>query len=210
MSDSPLIVSGGDTLEVESDELFRHADVHSSLALDLGEIRRLLSQSVWRTDAAAATTSAQHHVAIALEIAEWLPIALHAAALGYGLADRLGDAAKDALANGGAWILGRLGAIAPGLVALVSLATAAGGFGGVLGAALREGKNPLQYLHDHPELYTTPQVAGLFGTVAEHADEALLGSFGLPLWLAPLLGGTPGMARLLIAARPLGALATRR
>ncbi len=45
-----------------------------------------------------------------------------------------------------------------------------------------------------------------FGNVAEHADEALLGApSGLPLWLAPLLGGTPGMARLLMAARPLGA-----
>lgn len=198
-----LEIRGGGTLAVASEELFAHAEVHARLSDVVAELHAALDQ-VHRITIESGTAwneveAARYRLCTAQTISEWLPRVLHAAATAYGIADRASDGAWDAVNGTLAWLIGPVRLI--GALAFSGATLYAGA--SVIGWLT--GKTAEQVLIENPEWYTTPSFAGFVGNVAEHADEAALGSFGLPVMIAPLLGGAPGVARVLTTARPLGA-----
>jgi hypothetical protein len=213
-----LQIEGGGTIAVASAELYEHSAVHARLGAVAAELQAALGQvgrvvdprTIASVDAPVSASAAERAMDEALArlgdvrtIAEGLPHVLEAAAVAYGIADRVGEGVVDGLFDFGSWIAGaalRLAFPAAVLGAISGTLTATTGIWLLTG-----GQNPIQWLKEHPEVYTNSFFTGLVGNVAEHADEALLGFLGLPVGLAPLMGGTPGVARLLTATHPLGA-----
>lgn len=204
------VIAGGGSIAVASEELFAHAGIHRTLSEVVGELLVALTRigrivdyrGLVAGDGPMSAQLADQELEVAIArlrtvqcSAEVLPRLLELTAQHYGVAERVAEAGLDAVFDH-TWWLGGLAVrtFLPGLV-----------LAGVPLALLARQVPAEQWTQLGLAISREPGLAGVTGSVAEHADEAVAGFLGLPMFVSALFGGTAVTARLLGAAgRPFG------
>ncbi len=222
-----LIVSGGGTTMVATDELLAqaalvrllHAEVEGWQAR-LGRIRSLetVPAPAWTAaDPGLGVFEADRAVDAVEERSRDLADTLVAAAEGYGLAERTVEMFARL---SGAWFGYALGRLAPFLTAAVVPTLTAGVVAWLLGSLLtrtKPGDAPAalaDWLGANPRVLTNPVLVAVVRVIVSSVDDAAAGALGVPFPVsfalgdegAGLFGVTSSAVGVLALARPLGLL----
>lgn len=221
-----LIVSGGGSYAVATDELLAQADGLARLCSELAWARSMLlvidaniqPSLLIALDAPLSTSRAEEHLNQGRHIllrceaeARMLSLSLHASIELYGV----GEAITETLARELSQRLGyALGLLSPLLVAVALPALAPAAAGILLGLML-QGKDLGVWLAENKAMLANPTTVALIRGAVMSSDDFLGGALHVPLPVVAALGdqgvGLTGLptsaALLLLMGRPVGALA---
>ncbi|PRY67995.1 hypothetical protein B0I08_105159 [Glaciihabitans tibetensis] len=214
-----LVVSGGGTVIVASDELRSQADALMRLSGDLDEVRRLVSAvshrygQAWLValDAPVSAVAADRAAAAALDLivgcrgeAERVSWMLRTAMHGYGVAEAFSTRLSQQLA---ARLGHAVGTLLP-LAVLLALPVLGGAVVAVALGTLAPGESPgevlrgvAEWAREHNEVLSDPITVALVRGAMHSSDDVLGGALQLPAELLTLLGDEgAGLTNLSTAA----------
>ncbi|MFC5930582.1 hypothetical protein D6T64_16710 [Cryobacterium melibiosiphilum] len=198
----PLMVSGGGSTKVATGELFAESAVLRRAVTDaddwlvqLGTISRLqpVSSTGWSyLNGGAELTAASAAIRELRDRAADLAAALDVVAENYGAAERDVQRLFRSLGADVGWLIGVTSYL--WLPLLAGPVIAASAISGLI-ASMITGRpvsdlpdEAVQWIADHPEIYTDPAFVELVAVAVASADDTVAGRLGVPHWLTRLMG----------------------